>query len=96
MKIILLLFLIIPLLNFAQDKNINSQEIAKKHFNSIVKILLIDSVAEKKEWGSGYIGRGSGFIINEEGLIFTNRHVAEYALGFTNYTYYDREENTPK
>lgn len=89
MKKYLFLFFLLPFILFSQEKTLNSQDIAKKHFNSIVKVLLIDSTMEKMNPGKGFYGRGSGFFVTEDGLIFTNRHVAEYALGVVDYAYYD-------
>ena len=69
--------------------NLDATKIAGEYFNSIVKILLIDSIAERKKPGTGYLGRGSGVIVSENGYVFTNRHVVDFCRGFMGYTYYD-------
>ncbi len=74
-------------------KGLDSKYIAANYYKGVVKILLIDSVMEKanpSKPGSGYIGRGSGFFVTEDGVIFTNRHVVEYCVkGYIDYDYKD-------
>lgn len=74
---------------FAQpSSSLNATRIAETYYNSIVKILLYDSIAEKRQPNSGYVGRGSGFFVTEDGIIFTNRHLVEYCVfGYMDYTY---------
>ena len=84
------LFVFVNKLN-AQEKVLDAASIAYKHYNSIVKILIKDSLLEKTDPSKAYLGRGSGFFVSDDGLIFTNRHVVKYALGFYNYTDYDKE-----
>ena len=74
-------------------KGLDSKFIAANYFKGVVKILLMDSAVEKSnpsKPGSGYIGRGSGFFVTEDGVIFTNRHVVEYCVkGYIDYDYKD-------
>lgn len=75
--------------SFAQS-SLDATFIADNYYNGIVKILLYDSLAEKNQPGSGYIGRSSGFIVTEDGIIFTNRHAVEYCVfGYMDYIFND-------
>jgi S1-C subfamily serine protease len=71
--------------NAQENGKLDAIFVAKEYSNSIVKILLFDSVAEKAVPGSGYVGRASGFIVTEDGIIFTNKHVIEYCMDYMQY-----------
>jgi S1-C subfamily serine protease len=80
---------------FAQAKGLDSKMIANTYYKGVVKILLVDSALEKEKPGSGYIGRGSGFFVTDDGVIFTNRHVVQYCVnGYIDYDYKDASGST--
>ncbi len=60
---------------------INPVAISDNYYKGIVKILLFDPVlAQVDEESLGYLGRGTGFFVTTDGIIFTNRHVIEQCV----------------
>lgn len=69
---------------------LDTKLIASKYSKGIVKIILLDPELERSEGGPGYIARGSGFFVTNDGYIFTNRHVVEICVkGYIDYDYRD-------
>jgi serine protease Do len=80
--------------SFSQSKGLDAKFIAANYYKGVVKILLVDSALEKSKPGSGYIGRGTGFFVTEDGVIFTNRHVVEFCVsGYIDFDYKDASGN---
>jgi len=100
MKIKIVFSIMAALLMFMQlqvNAQINPVQITENYSYGVVKILLFDPVlAQIDEETLGYMGRGSGFFVSEDGVIFTNRHVIEqcvygYILYQDNYGEYQIE-----
>ena len=90
-----LLFISLVCLWSCGPSGLNTKKIVSKYSESIVKILLLDSVQENIKEGSGYLGRGSGFFVTEDGYIFTNRHVVDMCVkGYIDYDYKDNSGKT--
>jgi S1-C subfamily serine protease len=69
------------LMQIQAKAQINPVLISENYSKGIVKILLFDPVlAQVDEETLGYLGRGSGFFVTDDGVIFTNRHVIEQCV----------------
>lgn len=77
----LIILSIISLKNVMADQE--AKDIAKKYAAGVVKVLLYDAeLVEKFDLSKddGYLTRGSGFFVTDDGIIFTNRHVVEWCV----------------
>ncbi|MGC6429803.1 MAG: S1 family peptidase [Jejuia sp.] len=89
----LLLFTITLLSASCAEDKLDTKLIADKYYKGVVKVLVFDAELDKKKSGSGYLSRGSGFFVTEDGYLFTNKHVVEYCVnGYIDYNYYDKSK----
>ena len=74
-----------------------AKNIAKKYAMGVVKILLYDGELVKEfdlSKDEGYLTRGSGFFVTDDGIVFTNRHVVEWCVyGYMVADWVDEENN---
>jgi len=80
---LLLFVLFISVSSFSAQRVDITKVIKEEYSSSIVKILLYDSIVEqefKLSVGQGIMSTSSGVIVDESGLIFTNRHAIEMAV----------------
>ncbi|MCT8339660.1 trypsin-like peptidase domain-containing protein [Flavobacteriaceae bacterium TK19130] len=91
MKKLTLVFSILVLaISSCGEAGLDTKLIASEYYQGVVKILLLDSELEKTGKGKGYMGRGSGFLVTEDGYLFTNKHVIEICVkGYIQYSYKD-------
>ncbi|WP_299556699.1 serine protease [Seonamhaeicola sp.] len=91
-KLVSLFVTVLIIISCAEEK-LDTKLIADKYYKGIVKVLIFDPDLEKKKPGSGYLSRGSGFFVTDDGYLFTNKHVVEYCVkGYIDYDYYDKNK----
>ncbi|MFY0712410.1 trypsin-like peptidase domain-containing protein [Seonamhaeicola sp. NFXS20] len=88
-----LLFVLMLVFGSCEKQKLDTKLIANKYQKGVVKVLIFDPELEKKKEGSGYLSRGSGFFVTDDGYLFTNKHVVEYCVkGYIDYNFYDQNK----
>ncbi|HBH22153.1 MAG TPA: hypothetical protein DDY13_01895 [Cytophagales bacterium] len=91
MKRFALVLCYVLLFTIAAKAQLNTKQIAARYGKGVVKVILFDPNLEKVKPGAGYLSRGSGFFVTDDGYLFTNRHVVEKCVkGYVDYDYYDK------